>query len=333
MLSRRAGRFARALASWLPAVGLAPRPAARPNGISAMVRVRGDEEWIEPCLRSVGALADEIVLLDNGASADARAAVARVREALGPALRIVDSAGDDLVTLSNRGVAECRFRWVVRWDADFVAYTDGPYAIGRLREFLLGLSPRRYFLVEICAAEVAGDLRHQFPDMRYRCDGQVAVWSPALRYVTVRRRVPVERLTPHDRFLRGGSVRYTLETLWTPRHYRVLRWRDPAYLHVNVKSSRHMLLRHFWFEWLDASMEGDGVPREDYVAQRVKREWGCADLAAAERRYMAAYCHGLVPYDPARSGPYPALLAPYLASPRYRVEYRDGKIIGRSQRA
>lgn len=334
MLSWRAARFARALASWAPVVGLAPSPPGRPNGISAMVRVRGDEEWIEPCLRSIRSLADEIVLLDNGASADTRAAIARVGQALGPALRVLDCARDDLIVLSNRGLAACRFRWVIRWDADFVAHTDGPYAIDRLRDFLLGLSPRRYFLIEICAAEAAGDLHHQFPDMRNRCDGQAAVWSPALRYVMVQRTVPVGRLAAHDRFLRpGDSVRRALETLRSPRHYRVLRWRAPAYLHVNVKSGRHLLLRHFWFEWLDATASGAAIGWEDYVTRRVAREWGCADLAAAERRYLAAYCRGLVPYDPARSGPYPALLKPHLESPRYRVEYRDGAITGRSERA
>jgi glycosyltransferase involved in cell wall biosynthesis len=333
VLSWRAARFARAVASWMPVTGLAPRPPALPNGISAMVRARGDEEWIEPCLRSVRALADEIVLLDNGASADARAAVARAKEELGPALRVVDCANDDLVTLSNRGLAESRFRWVIRWDADFVAHTDGPYAIDRLRDFLLGLSPRRYFLVEICAAEVAGDLHHQFPDLRYRCDGQAAVWSPALRYVAVQATAPVERLATPDRVLRAvGPVRRTLESLWSPRYYRVLRWREPAYLHVNVKDGRHMLLRHFWLEWLDATASGDPVAWEDYVTRRVEREWGCADLAAAERCYVAAYCRGLVPYDPARSGPYPALLEPYIESPRYRVVYRDGVITGRSER-
>jgi hypothetical protein len=330
VLSWRAARFARAVAAWAPVAGLAPRPPARPDGISAMVRVRGDEEWIEPCLRSVRTLADEVVLLDNGASADTRAAVARAREALGPALRVLDGAGDDLVALSNRGLQACRFRWVVRWDADFVAHTDGPYSIGRLRAFLLGLSRRRYFLVEIGAAEVAGDLRHQFPDLRYRSDGQAAVWSAALRYVPVQTTVPFERLATPDRVLRtGGSVRRTLETLWTPRYYRILRWREPAYLHVNVKSGRHMLLRHFWLEWLDA---GDGMPWEDYVSRRVEREWGCGDLAAAERRYVAAYCRHLVPYDAARSGPYPTLLEPYVAAPRYQVEYRDGVITGRSER-
>ena len=334
MLSRRAAGYLRGVASWAPVAGLAPRPPARPNGISAMVRVRGDEEWIEPCLRSVRSLADEIVLLDNGASASTRAAIARVGEALGPALRLLDCAGDDLVTLSNRGLAACRFRWVVRWDADFVAHTDGVHSIGRLRQRLLRLSPRRYFLVEICAAEVAGDLHHQFPDLRFRFDGQAAVWSPALRYVAVRASAPVERLATPDRVLRTvGPVRRTLESLWSPRYYRVLRWRDPAYLHVNVKGGRHMLFRHFWLEWLDATTSGEPVAWEDYVRRRVEREWGCADLATAERCYVAAYCRELVPYDPARSGSYPALLGPYIASPRYRIDYQDGVITGRSERA
>ncbi|PYM04039.1 MAG: hypothetical protein DMD82_15530, partial [Candidatus Rokuibacteriota bacterium] len=216
MLSRKAARVIRRVASWAPAVGLVPLPPERPNGISAMVRVRGHEEWIELCLRSVLTLADEVVLLDNGASPETREAIGRARETLGKTLRILDCPEDDIVTLSNRGLAACRFRWIVRWDADFVAHTDGPRSIGRLRDFLLGLPSRRYFLVEIGAAELAGDLAHQFPDLRRRYDGHAVVWSPGIRYVAIQRTVPVSRLATHDRILRrGGSVRRTLETLKT----------------------------------------------------------------------------------------------------------------------
>jgi glycosyltransferase involved in cell wall biosynthesis len=334
VLTRRAAHLVRSVASLAPVLGLVQRPPARPNGISAMVRVRGDEEWIEPCLRSVEGLADEIVLLDNGASPETRAAVGRASRQLRAPLRVLDCPDDDIASLSNRGLAACRFRWVVRWDADFVAHTDGPHAIDDLRRRLLRLHPRRYFLVEIAAAEVAGDLAHQVPDLRYRCDGQAVVWSPRIRYVAIQRSVPVAALPRTERiFRRGATVRLTLETLRTPRYYRVLRWRDPAYLHVNVKGAAHMLRRHFWLEWLDAAALGRAMPWEDYVRGRIEEEWGVRDPAEAERLFVKAYCEQLVPYDAERFGPYPALLRPYVEEGRYRVEYRDGAVTGRRERA
>lgn len=323
----------RLLASYAPLAGLAPEPEPRPNGISALVRVRGDEEWIEPCLRSVRAFADEAVVLDNGAAPDTRESLARVAGELGGFLRLESCPDLDFVTLSNRGLALARYRWLIRWDADFVAYTSGPHDIRGLRRYLLDLDPRRYYLVYVRAAEVAGDLFHQFPDLRDRYDGQAAVWSAALRYVAIGRTLPVERLATPDRVLRnGGTVRHTLEALATPRYYRVTRWPAPAYLHVNVKSGRRLLLRHFWLEWLDASRRAPAPPLDEYVRRRVREEWGLGDLDAAERAYVTAYCKRLVPFDAARYGPYPDALTAYLDRPRYRVEYRDGVVVGRSER-
>lgn len=323
----------RFVASFGPVVGLVSRPEPRPNGITAFVRVRGEEEWIEPCLLSIRDFADEILVLDNGASQETRNVLDRLRAPLGNLLRIEQCPQWDLFQLSNAGLKMARFRWMIRWDADFVAHTNGPGDIRNLRRYLLRLDPRRYFLVYVAASEVAGDLFHQFPDLRVRHDGQVVIWSTEIGYVGIRRTVAVDDLATPDRVLRdGGSVSRALEALRTPCYYRALRWDHPAYFHVNVKSARHMLLRHFWLEWLDASLRGTALTREEYVSRRVQEEWKMPGLAEAEHFYVNAYCKQLVPFDAHRCGPYPELLVPYLREPRYWVEYRDGTIIGRNER-
>lgn len=325
----------RFVASYAPLVGLVAKPETRPNGISAIVRVRGDEEWIGPSLLSIREFADEILVFDNEASPETQKTLKRLRHPLGDLLRLERCPQLDLFQLSNLGLAKARFRWVIRWDADFVAHTTGTRDIRTLRRHLLELDPRRYYLVYVPAVEVAGDLFHQFPDLRVRFDGQAAVWSHEIRYVGIQRTVAYSQLASPDRIFRtAGHVRRTLEALETPRYYRVLRWHEPAYFHVNVKSGRHMLLRHYWLEWLvDGSSQGSAKPREDYVALRVEQEWGISNLAEAERLYLAAYCERLVPFDADRCGPYPELLLPYLRQPRYRVEYRGGVIRGRRETA
>jgi glycosyltransferase involved in cell wall biosynthesis len=303
----------RATLAMAPLVGLVPRPEPRPNGITAVVRVRGEEEWIEPCLRSIEGFADEVVVLDNGAGPLTRARVEALRDVFGERLVIERCPELDLVRLSNRGLARARFRWVVRWDADMVAHTSGPADIRGLGAYLRGRDRRRYELVHVAAVEVAGDLRHQLPGMRTRHDGQVVVWSRALEYVINRRTLDPSELEPHDRVLRGpGPVHRALEALRTPPYYRIARWERPAYFHVNVKPPRHMLLRHFWLDWVDAVAGGSPLSHEAYVARRVADEWGVGDLAEAERRYLERYRALLVPFDAAACGPYPELLRPYL---------------------
>lgn len=328
----RADEVLRWLVSFAPLMGLAPSPEARPDGISAVVRVRGEEEWIEPCLLSIRGFADEILVLDNGASQETQKALDRLQESVGRPIRLERCPQLDLFQLSNLGLERSRFRWVIRWDADFVAHTSGPGDILNLRRYLLGLDRRRYYLVYVAAVEVAGDLFHQFPDLRVRHDGQAVIWSPEISYVRIRRTVAARQLATPDRVLRDGRhVHRSQEALKTPRYYRVLRWNRPAYFHVNVKSKRHMLLRHFWLEWLDASSRGMTGSQVEYVLRRVQEEWGIADMAQAERACVNAYCKQLVPFDTQRCGPYPELVKPYLCEPRYRVEYRDGMIIGRNE--
>jgi len=297
-----------------------------------VVRVRGEEEWLEPCVRSIEGFADDIVVLDNGAAPPTADTLDRLGRDLGPRLRVERCPDLDLLALSNRGLEIARSRWVIRWDADFVARTEGEHDIGRLREWLLGLDPRLYHLVYVPAVEVAGDLAHQFPDRRIRLDGSAHTASPRARYVAVERDLPLASLCHADRVWREGSAfRVRFESLSVPRSYRVHRWPVAAYFHVDVKSRRHMLLRHFWLEWLREAANGGAPTLEAYAHARAADRWGISDPAAAADALVARYCEGLVPVDVSRCGPYPAALRTYLDKPRYRLEYAGGRIVGRAE--
>ena len=331
MHARSAARLA---LSFAPVVGLVARPEARPDGISAVVRVRGEEEWIEPAVLSIRDFADEILVLDNGASATAWATVERLASVLGPRLVRVHCPTLDLFDVSNLALQRARFRFVVRWDADFVGHTDGAGDLRRLRRFLLGLDRRRYFLVTLAAAEVAGDLRHQFPDRRIRHDGQAHTASARARFVRVTRETPIEALGAADRPLRERAhLTLALESLAVPPYYAILRWPEVAYFHVHVKSAQHLLLRHFWLEWLAEPDTARFPTLESYALEQARARWGIADRDAAAAYLVRRLCEELVPFDAGACGPYPALLRPHLERSRYTVEYAGAHIVGRRERA
>jgi hypothetical protein len=323
----------RRLLSLGPIIGLVQRPEARPDGVSAIVRVRGDEEWLEPALLSVRELADEIIVLDNGASETARAAVHRLAPVLGPRLVRIECAALDVFDVSNLGLARARYRYIVRWDADFVGHTDGAGSLADLRRFLLSLDRRRYFAVELTAAEVAGDLRHQFPDRRLRHDGQAHTASAGARFVRVTRETLTDALGVADRPLRERPrLVLALESLALPPYYAVLRWPHVAYFHVHVKPARHLLRRHFWLEWLAEPDTARYPTLESYALDQARRRWGISEPDAAAAHLVRRLCAGLVPFDAGMCGPYPALLRPYLARSRYAVEYDGDHIVGRRER-
>ncbi len=329
MDARSAARLA---LSFGPVVRAVARPEPRPDGISAIVRVRGDEEWLEPAVLSIGEFADEILVVDNGVSESARAALDRLVPALGARLVRVACPTLDLFDVSNLGLERARYRFIVRWDADFVGHTEGPGDLAHLRRYLLALDRRRYFAVTLTAAEIAGDLRHQFPDRRLRHDGQAHTASAQARFVRVTRERTREALDAADRPLRESPrLKYAFESLALPPYYAVLRWPRVAYFHVHVKSARHLLLRHFWLEWLAEPDTARYPSLESYALEQARVRWGIADRDAAAAHLVRRLCAGLVPFDEAACGPYPALLRPHLARGRYAVEYDGGHIVGRRE--
>ena len=331
MLSVRVARLVREVVSLSPLLCLAPRPPRRPEGLSALVRVAGEEEWIEPCLLSVADFADEILILDNGAAPVTRERIAAIAHSLGPRARRLDCVGADLPEVANRGVAESRFRWAFLWDADFVARTEGPASFGRLKAFLAGRDGRRYYVVYVRTLELAGDLRHRFPDLRERYDPHVLTAGGPARYVWRSVQLPPGRTSRPYRLLRDGTsaqFRIRYDTPKTPKYYRVLQWREPCVFHVNIKSARRTLLRHFWLEWLAS---GDPDDLEAYALRRLHERWGLNDLEAGAARFMESYCRSLERLEEAAIGGYPSVLAPHVERAAYRVLYEDGRIVGRAE--
>jgi glycosyltransferase involved in cell wall biosynthesis len=322
----------RFIASFAPLMGIIPKPEDRPKGVSALVRVRGEEEWIEPSLLSIQEFADEILVLDNGASPQTQEVLERLRGPLHDLLQFETCHNLNLYQLSNLGLEKARFRWVVRWDADFVAHTSGKGDIRNLRRYLFELDHRRYYLLYLTATELAGDLFHQFPDLRIRRDGQVHTASRWARYVPVHRNLKVSGAPSPDQLLREGSrLKMTKESLKVPKFYQIIRCSEVTYFHVNVKSAWHTLQRHFWLEWLGQGNFRTYPTLKSYTLAQIQNLWGFSSPEEAAQYFMTLYCQKLETYDSEPSGPYPELLQPFLTKPKYRMEYKDGKIIGRRE--
>src|SRR5271157_281551 len=58
-------RFIRSVLSLAPRYHLVAAPE-RPQGISVMMRVKDEKDWIGPSIQSIKHIADEIIVVDNG---------------------------------------------------------------------------------------------------------------------------------------------------------------------------------------------------------------------------------------------------------------------------
>lgn len=300
-----ASRAARALVSRLFLVGMV-RPPDRPAGITAIVRVKDEEEWIEPAVRSLVGFADQVVIGDNGSTDATPAIIARLAADLPGLVEAMTLPGRDICTLTNALIARARYRFVIRWDADFVGETARGKGLASFRRWLLALDPRRYYMVYPRMVEVTGDFWHQDPVHPTRADAHCWTASPSVRYV----------------YNRDG-----FEAPRVPLFYQVRRWETPCFFHVNVKSDERMFLSHVWKRYLLGRARGGSL--EEYVADLLAREFPGLDLAAAAHAWAGRWMQRLVPFDAARYPAHPELLRPHLARPRYRIVYRDGAVAGR----
>ena len=301
-------RHLRSVANALPILRIVEKPSCE-QGISVFVRARNEKDWVDISLKSIKHIADEVVVVDNGSTDGTYEKLLEIQDANPNLVRLWSRPDLDICSLSTFALKQTKFRWVFRWDADMVAHTSGEYNIANLRDRLLKLDPRRYFVIYLRHVNLAGDLLHQDSREMVHIEEYIYTFSEKVRY------------------LHPGRF----EAVKFPKYYRPLFWYEPYSFHVNVKPARRMLLRHFWEDWMELK-DYRRYPRlEDYVKEKMEEEFETKSWEEAQEICFQKVCKDYVPYNPDLFGPYPDLLKPHLESPKYSLKYKDGKIVGRDE--
>lgn len=300
-------RLFRYFLSFSTTIGIVEKPRNKKDGISLLVRLKDEADWIRYSLFSIKNFADEIIVGDNGSKDNSVEIVERlIKEGLNikfyqcPEMRINE--------LTNFLLKKARYRWVMKWDADFVARTTGKYSIDSLRKKLLNMDYNRYYLILISHICLAGDLFHQDPKELTHTEEYIYTNSDHLKFI-------------HPE---------TCESLKTPKYYAVVRIDGHYAFHVDVKSAERMLNRKYWFEWMKLKDYEKYPTIDSYVEYCVKSEKRFANIQEAKIDNVIQYCKRLIPYNNKLFGEYPELLDESLMNPKYKVIYKNGKIIGRN---
>jgi len=302
-------RNMRRLLSNMPLLGLIPGPDNRPQGISVMMRVKNEADWIRPSVESIRDIADEIIIVDNGSTDGTYEVLTKMAMLEKGLVKVWSRPELDHCSLSNFALGQTSFRWVFRWDGDMVAHTTGRYTVSHLRERIMRLDQRRYYIIYLRHINLAGDLLHQDPKEMVHIEEYIHTNSDKTRYV-------------HPG--RFEAVRF-------PKYYQPLFWYEPYSFHVNVKPARRMLLRRYWEGWMELKDYRSFPALEDYVDERIKLEFGTQSWEKAQNICLERLFRDYIPYDPDRFGPYPDVLQPYLEKGGYRLKYEDGIITGREE--
>jgi glycosyltransferase involved in cell wall biosynthesis len=306
----RIKQLGRAVLSYLPRLGLMPGPEVhRPNGLSVMMTVKDEEDWIEKSITSIADVADEVVAVDNGSEDTTPAILNTLQRRMAGKLRVFRFPREDYCAAVNFTLAQTRYNWILRWHGDFIARTTGDFAVSRLAERVRALDRRRYFCIWIGPVSLDGDLFHQIPQAKVELEPFIFVYSPALHYKQIGR----------------------FETLQAPWYYERIEWPELYCFHMRyVKPARRILYRFFWTEWMSFPDKSRFPSLDLYVRHRIQEVYNTSDLAEAARRRIRDLGKELVPYDKARFGDYPATLAADLRDPKYRLIYEGNQIVGRT---
>ncbi|MEE4359573.1 MAG: glycosyltransferase [Desulfococcaceae bacterium] len=273
------------------------------------MRVKDEMDWIALSIRSVKNIADEIIIADNG-SVDGTYEYLQKLAANDSSVRLWNCQSLHQCDLSNFAMDRTLYRWIFRWDGDMVAHTSGKYNISGLRDRILALDQRKYYLIYLCHINLAGDLFHQNAKEMLHIEEYIHTYSAKARFIHPGR----------------------FEAVKFPKYYQPLFWYEPYSFHVNVKPSGRMLLRSFWEEWMERKDYANYPCLEDYVSDQMQKKYGTGSWKTAREKCLLQNCRNYIPYDKSLFGPYPELLKPHLENPKYRLKYQKGKIVGRDEK-
>lgn len=265
----------------------------REDGISAMVCTYNEEDWIEPSLLSIKDLVDEYIVVDSSTD-NTPERILEIRDSYGLNLKLYRVEWGDLVKARNLALRKSSYKWILHWDADFIASDEMPATIRKLIDLL---DPRRYYLVYWKYACLDVDLFHQNPKFPIHIEHWLFTYSPKLVYKWV------------------GIY----DTLIAPlKYYKPVFINKILGLHLRtVRNPIRLLYKSLW--WM---MRREGLERkisiDDYVKMKIGKLYGTSSIHEAAEIHRRRLLSNLVRYDPKKYIDYPSILK-YFVKKKYGI--------------
>jgi glycosyltransferase involved in cell wall biosynthesis len=283
--------------STLPKLGLVKKPSFHKDGVSFLISVKDEEEWIELAILSIESVADEIIVVDSSVEDSTTEIVEALSRRYSKIKHIrFYLEGVNALALSRHiGLVNASYRWVFKWDGDCVAKST--QALMKWKNRLSQLDKNTYFVIDTPRINLEGDLFHHPKTCPFgNYEARTFTWSPELRWAL------------KDNYWEQVSG----DSIWGyrfPPWYKILRWYEPYIFHCNIKSPKRMLMRLFCDDYL-INRENRFPSLEAYTAYRVQKDWHMS-LEEAQVKAIENFKKNLLPYDKARFGDLPEILTHY----------------------
>lgn len=234
-------KFIRSLAkSFSYFLSFVPEPLKleREEGISALV-VSRNEPFIEPSLKSILKIVDEIVLVDSS-SGKWRDEVKKVSK-ISNKINFV-STKPDYEKQMKIGFSLTKKRWILKWDADFVGFSK----IYKLKNLIDSLTPSKYYVFYFPVINLELDFFHTDPKSKFHMGHRLFHHSPRLLSPTTPLLKTINKINMRTKGLFPARTGYGPIPIWY--HKKTLNY--PYAVHLkSVKPRKRIVERRFQHLW------------------------------------------------------------------------------------
>jgi glycosyltransferase involved in cell wall biosynthesis len=271
----------------------------RKNGISVLIPTQNEELMVNLSILSFLDFADEIIVVDNG-SIDKTKRI--IKELVNKYSKIKFFDKPDLPDLyHNRqfSLRQSQYRWICRFDSDFVAYTNGEYNILELRKLLLkmpkGLIPK---VIALPHVKLGGDFWH------------VKIYDHMLNKKVSVIRKPMMRVYeyfPFFTFSRFGRREYGAFQIFMKKFVI----NKIHFMHCTIKSDLSHFLRSERSNWREYGNFKKYPNLLSYIKDIMKEKYNTTSIKEAYKIFLKNEIYNknhYIEYDPDKYLPYPSLI-------------------------
>lgn len=270
----------------------------RKNGISVLIPTQNEEVIVKLSIISFLDFADEIIVVDNGSEDNTKKIVKDLAKSY-KKIKFFDKADiQDLYQNRQFALKKSQYRWICRFDSDYVAYTSGKNNILKLRKLLLRtpqkLIPKAFLLSRV---NVDGDFWHvrTLDIFLNKCD---VISKPEIR---------IYEYFPFFVFSRFGRREYVaFQNLFNKFKLKTVFW-----MHSNIKSGLNYFLRSERTNWRKIGNYKKYPTLISYIKDIIKEKYHTNNFQEAKRKYLKTIIYNpeyYIGYDEDKFLPYPSLI-------------------------
>ncbi|MCD0495150.1 glycosyltransferase family A protein [Chromobacterium sp. TRC.1.1.SA] len=266
--------------------------------ISANIVFFNEQYWVKESISSILPYVDEIICVDNGST---DSSIEEIRKINSEKIKIYSMPNLPLGELKNYAVSQSSGEFIIRWDADFIAYPNFAELIEYIRK-----NNEKFDAYRLSGPNLAGDIYHA-PKGKELFGPELYIFRKGLIEF-----VNTERYSDYPEIKEGSKICYPLTSTLK---------NDIFWIHTNtLKPISKILYRANMSEW---NKNGRPLNYWDWLADKNKT---CrSEFKNAQINTLINKPIEIISFDFEKYGNHPSELLSSPSKDFFKVKCQDGK--------